>query len=290
MKLIQGDSLEILKTLDDNSVDGLITDPPAGISFMNSDWDSHKGGMVEWVNWLAEIMKECLRVMKPGAHGLVWSLPRTSHWTGLALELAGFEIRDKVNHLFGNGMPKSHDISKALDKHFGCEREVTGTRRVQDITGGGYCSKKPSTTIEKKDNPVHPLAIEYDGYGTGLKPSHEDWWLIRKPIQGTIANNVLTFGTGGLNIDGCRIATSEIKEKNSIYKSKSTFRNCTGTKRHTGNGTSNVNGRWPSNTMFSHSEGCEDNCQDGCPVKELEEQSGWLKTGSGKKNSGSKKR
>ena len=116
MKLIQGDSLEILKTLDDNSVDGLITDPPAGISFMNSDWDSHKGGMVEWVNWLADVMKECLRVMKPGSHGLVWSLPRTSHWTGLALELAGFEIRDKVNHLFGSGMPKNHDISKAIDK------------------------------------------------------------------------------------------------------------------------------------------------------------------------------
>lgn len=110
-----GDSLEVLRTLEDNSVDSLITDPPAGISFMNKKWDDDKGGRDQWIEWLSTIMKECLRVMKPGAHGLLWALPKTSHWTATALENAGFEIRDIVNHLFGSGFPKSLNIGKKLD-------------------------------------------------------------------------------------------------------------------------------------------------------------------------------
>jgi DNA modification methylase len=114
MKLLQGDCLDILKTLEDNSVDSLITDPPAGISFMGKEWDEDKGGRKQWIAWMTEVMQECLRVMKPGAHGLVWAIPRTSHWTATALEDAGFEVRDVVTHLFGSGFPKSHNIEKIL--------------------------------------------------------------------------------------------------------------------------------------------------------------------------------
>lgn len=112
--LLQGDCLEMLKQLPDNSVDSLITDPPAGISFMGNSWDEDKGGRKQWVAWMAEVMTECLRVLKPGAHGLVWAIPRTSHWTASALEDAGFEIRDVVTHVFGSGFPKSMNIEKTL--------------------------------------------------------------------------------------------------------------------------------------------------------------------------------
>ena len=102
MEIILGDSLEMLKTQHDNSVDSLLTDPPAGISFMGKEWDHDRGGRDEWIKWLASILRECHRVMKPGAHGLVWALPRTSHWTATACEDAGFEVRDQISHLFGS--------------------------------------------------------------------------------------------------------------------------------------------------------------------------------------------
>ncbi len=162
MKLQHGCCLEKLKSHKSDSVDSLITDPPAGISFMGKDWDGDKGDRDTWILWLRTIMKECYRVMKPGAHGLVWAIPRTSHWTATALEDAGFEIRDVVTHLFGSGFPKSLNIGKQIK--------------------------------------------EYEGWGTALKPASEHWILIRKPCsEKTVAKNVLKWGVGGINIDGCRI-------------------------------------------------------------------------------------
>lgn len=115
IKLIKGDCLEVLKKGSSNAIDSLITDPPAGISFMGKGWDSDKGGRDHWIAWMQEVMAECYRVMKPGAHGLVWALPRTSHWTATALENAGFEVRDSILHLFGSGFPKSHNLEKATN-------------------------------------------------------------------------------------------------------------------------------------------------------------------------------
>lgn len=112
--LLLGDCVEVMKTMQENSIDSLIADPPAGISFMGKEWDSNKGGRDKWIAWLTEVMQEAFRVMKPGAHGLVWALPRTSHWTAMALENAGFEIRDRVAHIFGNGFPKSLNVGKKL--------------------------------------------------------------------------------------------------------------------------------------------------------------------------------
>jgi site-specific DNA-methyltransferase (adenine-specific) len=171
--LLHADCAKTLAELPDASVDALVTDPPAGIGFMGKDWDSHKGGREAWVSWLAGVMRECLRVLKPGGHGLVWALPRTSHWTGWALELAGFEVRDRVAHLFGTGFPKSLDV----------QRRITA--------------------------PATPEAARWSGFGTALKPACEDWWLVRKPLDGTVAQNVLRHGTGALNIDGCRVETGD---------------------------------------------------------------------------------
>ena len=98
--------------MDSDSIDSMVTDPPAGISFMGKDWDKDRGGRDGWILWISEIFAECLRVLKPGAHGLVWALPRTSHWTATALEDAGFQIRDVITHIFGSGFPKSMDVSK----------------------------------------------------------------------------------------------------------------------------------------------------------------------------------
>lgn len=114
--MILGDCLEILKSHTENHFDSLVTDPPAGISFMGKEWDGDKGGRDPWINWMTEVMKECLRVMKPGAHGLVWALPRTSHWTATALENAGFEVRDCIYHLHGTGFPKNLNVKKAAQK------------------------------------------------------------------------------------------------------------------------------------------------------------------------------
>jgi len=113
--LYEGDCLDIMLTLEANSVDSIVTDPPAGISFMGKEWDKNKGGRDNWIKWMEEIAIECLRVIKPGGHALVWSIPRTSHWTATAWENAGWEPRDKIYHCFGTGFPKSLDISKNLD-------------------------------------------------------------------------------------------------------------------------------------------------------------------------------
>jgi hypothetical protein len=107
-----GDCLDVMRTLPEGSVDAVVTDPPAGISFMGKEWDSNRGHRDRWVPWLAERMAEARRVAKPGAYALVWAIPRTSHWTALALEDAGWTIRDRISHLFGQGFPKAKSCLK----------------------------------------------------------------------------------------------------------------------------------------------------------------------------------
>jgi len=218
MKLINDDCLIAMKKMDSNSVDSIVTDPPAGIGFMGKDWDKNKGGRDQWIAWLSEIMTEALRVLKPGGHALVWSLPRTSHWTGFALENAGFEVRDCVYHLFGTGFPKSLDISKAIDAMHGAEREVVG---INDHWNRKNRSYQTNANIFSQDRlhgqsenlitaPATEDAQKWSGWGTALKPAVEQWWLVRKPLsEKTIANNVLKWGTGGLNIDECRVPTDD---------------------------------------------------------------------------------
>jgi DNA modification methylase len=208
------DCVDGMKALSDNSVDSIVTDPPAGIGFMGKEWDGDKGGRDEWIKWLSEVMKEGMRVLKPGGHAFVWALPRTSHWTATALENAGFEVRDCMYHVFGQGFPKSLDISKAIDRMKGAEREVTGIRisafgdiKESETKDGRNLWAKPSTQkVELKNKPVTLESQEWAGWGTALKPAVECWWLCRKPLsEKTVAENVLKWGTGGININECRI-------------------------------------------------------------------------------------
>ena len=214
--LYGADCLDVLRFMPDNSVDSIVTDPPAGISFMGKDWDKDKGGRDAWVAWMQEIAVECLRVVKPGGHALVWALPRTSHWTGTAWENAGWEPRDKIVHLFGSGFPKSHSVGKAIDKAAGAERPVIGHQRLGGNAaqstaekGGTYASNTNSVGVKPIEVPITvastPEAAQWEGWGTALKPASEDWWLLRKPLEGTVAKCVLKYGTGALHIDACRV-------------------------------------------------------------------------------------
>lgn len=219
-KLFEGDCLDILPTIESNSVDAVITDAPAGIAFMLKDWDKDKGGRDNWIAWMTLVMIECKRVLKDGGHIIVWALPRTSHWTAMAIEDAGFEIRDIVHHIFNTGFPKSLDLGKVADKKLGNQRTVVGEKISPD---GKKLSER---TPNSKDNyhPSHKTmsgASKHDiwktkgntaceGYGTLLRPACEHWILARKPIaEKTIVDQVLKTGTGAINIDGCRIPIRE---------------------------------------------------------------------------------
>lgn len=147
VSLYQGDCLDVLRTLASDSCDALVTDPPAGIAFMGKAWDEDRGDISKWSAWLTRVMREAMRVLKPGAHGLVWALPRTSHWTGIALEHAGFEIRDKITHVFGQGFPKSLDIAKAIDKRSDVGQDET--RRVCRFLNAAYA--KRARVLKAKD-------------------------------------------------------------------------------------------------------------------------------------------
>ena len=184
----------------------VVTDPPSSIGFMNKEWDKDRGGRDQWIAWLQSIMVECLRVLKPGGHAFVWALPRTSHYTALAIEQAGFEIRDRLSHIFIQGFPKSLDASRAIDAKLGAEREITRAETRPLVTGDVVSfDQRASSERERRDIPVTTAAAAVQGWGTALKPAMEDWWLARKPRDGTIAETVLKWGTGAINIDATRI-------------------------------------------------------------------------------------
>jgi len=199
------DCLDGMKLLDDNSVDSIVTDPPYELGFMGKKWDS------TGIAYNIELWQECLRVLKPGGHLLAFGGTRTYHRMTCAIEDAGFEIRDCIQWIYGSGFPKSHDISKAIDKQAGAERKVIGksSRHGGGIKGNGTSYELPPD-IPYITAPATPEAQQWEGWGTALKPANEPIVLARKPLsEKTIAENVLKWGTGGLNIDGCRIELQE---------------------------------------------------------------------------------
>ena len=164
-------------------------------------------------------MREVMRVLKPGGHCFVWALPRTSHWTATALEDAGFEIRDIITHVFGSGFPKSLNIGKAIDKKLGNEREVVGKKENKINLNNVKPGDKSFYDNAWSDKNYIDLDItkgnsEWEGWGTALKPASEHWILCRKPLsEMSVADNVLKWGTGGINIDGCRVTTNDKLER-----------------------------------------------------------------------------
>ena len=240
----------------DNSVDACVTDPPAGISFMGKDWDSDKGGRDKWISWLSSVMLEVKRVLKPGGHAFVWALPRTSHWTGTALEDAGFEMRDAVHHIFGSGFPKSLDVSKQIDKAKG--EYIKGAVLPSSRTTGASETGIATTFREKTAaNPQTDEARQWEGWGSALKPAVECWWLVRKPLsEGTIAENVLRWGTGAINIDKSRIVVSaDDKNHRNPLNSKS-YGTFFGTDTKLESNTINrlTQGRFPANLVHDGSD------------------------------------
>lgn len=214
-KIYQGNNLEVLKSFPDNSVDSVVTDPPYGISFMNKHWDYDVPTVELW--------QEVYRVLKPGGHMLVACGTRTQHRMAVNIEDAGFEIRDIVAWIYGSGFPKSLDISKAIESKLlnGKSNSVALRKTEQDGDGESYELKGKNNGIMGEDRtydrktfePSTDQAKQYEGWGTALKPAMELWTLARKPFNTSVAENVLKYGTGGLNIDGCRIPTDDFKDK-----------------------------------------------------------------------------
>ena len=195
-----GNCIDVMRSMPDNSVDSIVTDPPYELGFMGKSWDS------TGIAFNVEVWTEALRVLKPGGHLLAFSGSRTYHRMAVAIEDAGFQIRDQIMWVYGSGFPKSLDVSKAIDKAAGAEREVVGTRTAPDIRGGNLNATVTNPTYEIDITaPSTPEAVTWQGWGTALKPAHEPIVLARKPLIGTVAANVLEWGTGGLNIDGSRV-------------------------------------------------------------------------------------
>jgi site-specific DNA-methyltransferase (adenine-specific) len=288
MNLILGDCLEVMKGISSDSVSSIVTDPPAGISFMGKDWDKDKGGRDNWIAWMREVMEECLRVLKPGAHGFVWALPRTSHWTATALENAGFEVRDVVTHIFGSGFPKNHNVSKAIDKMHGAEREIvgkavnsypdTGRKDMHRSGGGKIFDAKEGLKENLITKPSTKDAKQWEGWGSALKPSNEHWILVRKPLEKklTVAKNVLKHGTGAINIDASRIETSD---KLSFGSREIGDGIKYGKCKPTTEGVQNPQGRFPANTIVDESAQAELDEQSG-DSKSVGGQSGVKKSGT----------
>ena len=286
-KLILGDCLAVLRTLDDCSVDAVVTDPPAGIAFMNREWDRDKGGRDAWVAWMTDVASECLRVVKPGGHALVWSLPRTSHWTAWAWEDAAWEIRDKIAHLFGSGFPKYQNISAFIDRRLGAEPEVVGpspsARPAKRRGGGGFDSDVGEGEAGEYmlTAPVTSEAKRFEGWTSALKPAREDWILCRKPLDGTLADNVLKWGVGGLHIDANRVhrATDDVSgwaASGTDYEAAKGFIDggAFAISPRTPEEVQAVlsKGRYPAHLLLTHAPGCDDGCVQGCPTGLMNEQ------------------
>ena len=206
--LIHGDCVEAMLQMPADSVDAIVTDPPYGLGFMGKKWDALPPGL-PWA-------EECLRVLKPGGHIVAFGGQRTIHRLTCALEDAGFEIRDLVGWLQWQGFPKSLDVSKAIDAAAGAEREVVGSKagwpgyRTGPTGPQGLATGRGLSNGSAKSRITAPAtddAKRWNGWGTALKPCIEPATLARKPLsEGTVAANVLRWGTGALNIDGCRYA------------------------------------------------------------------------------------
>lgn len=241
------DCVAFMRTLPDNHVDAIVTDPPYELGFMGKGWD--KSGIANSV----EMWSEALRILKPGGHLLAFSGSRTYHRMTCAIEDAGFDIRDQIMWVYGSGFPKSLDVSKAIDKAAGAEREVLGVvgksgsvRNCMntDFAGGEYMATAPATDAAK----------QWHGWGTALKPAHEPICVARKPLEGTVAHNVTTWGTGAMNVDGCRVegVPPSVPQPSLGVRERVVYNFGTGKGR---NGEmSQASGRWPSNFVHDGSE------------------------------------
>lgn len=311
--ILEGDCIEVMATLEASSVDSMVCDPPYGISFMGKEWDkpgqatrsavtsaekaenpygrsraeiadySGSGDAVsarQFQAWCEDWATQAYRVLKPGGHILAFGGTRTYHRLVSGIEDAGFEIRDSIHWLYGSGFPKSMDVAKAIDR----PDSVPILKEADDgiIYGSGLGERFVDRDAPRE---LSDKAQEWDGWGTALKPAHEPIVVARKPLIGTVVANVLEHGTGALNIDGARIGTAD--SLNGVTYSEGGRKSLPGDERvgaasgmfvegggRVPGGFDQPIGRWPANLILSHHEDCGDQCLPGCPVADIDEQSG----------------
>ena len=291
-----GDCAEVMASMGDNSVDAIITDPPYGLSFMGAKWDSfggstgretveerqrksadyaehHKGAprygnshkhapkegeMFAFQEAMTPIFAEALRVAKPGAHLLCFGGTRTFHRMACAIEDAGWECRDTIMWVYGSGFPKSMDVAKAIDKASGYVGEVIGERTVDvGMQGGHMHAGRKQQQQQQQVRALSDQAKEWVGWGTCLKPAWEPIIVARKPLDGTVANNVLTWGVGAMNIDACRVPIEQgddVFAKNPHTRSKGKDSGIYGTYREQQGNWSGDKGRFPANVVHDGSQ------------------------------------
>lgn len=263
-KLYNGNMLDMLEVIEPNSIDSIITDPPYELNFMGKGWDN------AGVSFQKETWEKCFQVLKSGGYLLAFGGSRTFHRIACAIEDAGFEIRDTIMWLYGSGFPKSMNIGLAIDKKNGVESEVISTGR-SGATSRAYQSEEMTTSgdyeIKKANN-------EWNGWGTALKPSFEPIIIARKPFKGSLVDNIIENGVGGLNIDECRIQFEETKNPatNPLYRKEAGYK--LPVKGLKSNGvvgfTSSKNevnklGRFPANTILTYDETDFDEVCGGFP-------------------------
>lgn len=245
--LRNGDCIEQMRQLPANSVDSIVTDPPYELGFMGKSWDS------TGIAYSVKMWDEALRVLKPGGHLLAFSGSRTYHRMAVAIEDAGFEIRDQIMWVYGSGFPKSMDVSKAIDKQAGVEREVVGSVTTNIGMQGGNFTAGSQTGLVNVTAPTTDKAKQWAGWGTALKPAHEPIVLARKPLIGTVATNVIIHGTGALNIDGSRVGS-----EGGTFKASKPEGISNGIYGEGINGTVEIgqlnSGRWPANFIHDGSD------------------------------------
>ena len=247
--LHHGDCLEVLRRMPDNSVDSIVTDPPYGLSFMGKRWDYDVPAV--------EIWAECLRVLKPGGYLLAFAGTRTQHRMAVRIEDAGFEIRDMIAWVYSTGFPKSLDVSKAIDRAAGVEREKVRkpcAATAYSSNAGNMCpwmarAQELGYTEVDGNEPATESGRQWSGWGTALKPALEPITVARKPLIGTVAENVLAHGTGALNIDGCRV--DGVKD---VPASLSNSGGLGWSKGGDMERKQRQNGRWPANLIHDGSE------------------------------------
>jgi len=274
--ILHGDCVEEMRQLPEASVHAVVTDPPYGINFMGKAWDAPGGMLGQMATgdeqrgayayggspsrgyadndnaafgaWCETWLTECLRVLKPGGHLLAFGGTRTWHRLAVAVEDAGFEIRDSMAWLYGSGFPKSLDVSKAIDKAAGHWRGQAG-----EPTSGNDAMSGANYARTPKGDPITAAAAAWHGWGTALKPAFEPIVVARKPLAGTVAANVLAHGTGALNVDGCRIGTTvETWPSSRSYSAREMYRPGSmkasdAETQPTGDAPS---GRWPANVVL----------------------------------------